>query len=82
MLGYDVVEVSVASPSPPRLPGFGHSPLSCNLLAREVPVNRYCLVDNREDALRLAERFNREPPEPGTYFALGGSRGARHRSLS
>jgi hypothetical protein len=70
VLGYDVVEVSVVSSVPPRLPGFGHSPLSCNLLAREVPVNRYCLVDDRDDALRLAELFNVEQPEPGTYFAV------------
>jgi hypothetical protein len=70
VLGYDVVEVSAASSSPPQLPGFGHSPLSCNLLAREVPVNRSCLVDDLGDALRLAERFNVEQPEPGLYIAV------------
>ena len=51
------------------MPGFGHSPLSCNLLAREVRVNGYCLVDGREEALRLAARFNKKQPEPGAYFA-------------
>ncbi len=70
-LGFDVVEILLRSASgPARLPGFGHSPLSCNLLAREVRVNRYCLVDDREEALRLVARFNREQPEPGTYFAV------------
>jgi hypothetical protein len=70
-LGFDVVEIPIRSASgPARLPGFGNSPLSCNLLAREVRVNRYCLVDDREEALRLVARFNREQPEPGTYFAV------------
>jgi hypothetical protein len=70
-LGFDVVEIPIRSASgPARLPGFGHSPLSCNLLAREIRVNRYCLVDDREEALRLVARFNREQPEPGTYFAV------------
>jgi len=70
-LGFDVVEIPVQSASgPARVPGFGHSPLSCNLLAREVRVNSYSLVDDQDEALRLVARFNQEQPEPGTYFAV------------
>jgi len=71
VLGFDVVEMEArATPGASRLPPFGHSPLSCNLLAGEVPVNRFCLVDTEEAARRLVERFNLEQPEPGTYFAV------------
>lgn len=50
-LGYDVVGLSEAG-------FFECSPLSCNGLAREVAVNRWCLVDDREQALRLARWFS------------------------
>jgi hypothetical protein len=50
--------------------GFGHSPLSCNAMAEEVPVNRFCLIDNLDDALKVAQRFDREAPEPGPYFVV------------
>lgn len=65
VLGYDVVGIDATC-----LPVFAHSPLSCNYLAREIRVNRHCLVDGEEEAARLVERFNREQPEPGTYFAV------------
>jgi len=71
ILGFDVVEMNASLASgPSRLPAFGHSPLSCNYMAREIRVNRYCLVDGEDEAKRLVERFNEEQPEPGTYFAI------------
>lgn len=72
ILGYDVVEIDAST-----IPVFGHSPLSCNYLARDIPVNKYCLVDSEDEAQRLAERFNREQPEPGTYFVVRVAREAR-----
>ncbi len=65
ILGYDVVEVDAST-----MPVFGHSPLSCNYLAREIRVNRYCLVDDYDEAARLVNRFNREQPESGTYYTV------------
>ncbi|MHB8416800.1 MAG: hypothetical protein ACYDCL_01905 [Myxococcales bacterium] len=63
-LGFDVAEVS------PYLGCFGHSPLSCNGLAMEVRVNRYCLVDTEAEAIALVEKCNREQPEPGDYYVI------------
>lgn len=63
-LGFDVIERET-----PVL-GFGHSPLSCNGMAKEVRVNAYCLVDTEVEALELVARCNEEQPEPGTYYAI------------
>ena len=41
LLGYDVVVVDY---------GTFHSPLSCNGIAGELPVNRYCLFDAFDEA--------------------------------
>ncbi len=49
---------------------FECSPLSCNGLAGEVAVNPFCLVENLEQAVALADRFSREEPEPGPYYVL------------
>jgi hypothetical protein len=49
---------------------FGHSPLSCNALAGEVGVNRYCLIDDVEASLRLAQQWDRDEPEPGPYYVV------------
>jgi hypothetical protein len=46
------------------------SPLSCNNLASEVPVNRHCLLDDPQVALDFARRCDREQPEPGTYHVI------------
>ena len=71
VLGFDVVEMEPdTSSGPSRLPPFGHAPLSCNYLAREIPVNKYCLVDSEDEARLLVERFDKEQPEPGTYFIV------------
>lgn len=65
-LGYDCVQtewhISVA--------GFGCSPLSCNGLALEIPVNRYCLIDTIDDAIAAARTVAREQPEPGVYYVV------------
>jgi hypothetical protein len=52
---------------------FGCSPLSCNSgsdLVRCPELNRYCLVDDRQTALELAQRFSISQPEPGPYCAV------------
>ena len=66
-LGYDLVSRSQDNK-------FECSPLSCNDLAAEVPVNRHCLLDTAEAAFALAETI--EIPgqpmrgEPGPYFIV------------
>jgi len=62
-LGFDVVSRSISA-------FFECSPLSCNYMANEIPVNRHCLIDDLDQAVKVAERFSREQPEPGTYFVL------------
>lgn len=48
--------------------GFECSPLSCNGLAKEWPVNRHCLLDDLETAIKAAEQFSIDQPEPGMYY--------------
>ena len=66
-LGYDL-------PSRETESEFGHSPLSCNHLASEVPTNRYCLLDTAEEAFAIAPTL--EVPgqpmrgEPGPYHIV------------
>jgi len=62
-LGFDVVNKVVSA-------YFECSPLSCNYMADEVAVNDFCLVENLEQAVQLAERFSSEEPEPGPYYVL------------
>lgn len=62
-LGFDAVSKSVSA-------FFECSPLSCNNLAAEVPVNRFCLLDTLEEAMALAERGSRGDGEPGPYYVL------------
>ena len=70
-LGFDVVNKVYSA-------FFECSPLSCNGLAGEVPVNQFCLIDNLDRATALAERFSREEPEPGPYYVLEVLRDAAH----
>lgn len=63
-IGYDVVAIEANSY------GFTCSPLSCCSMASEVPVNRYCLIDDLAAALRTAQRFDAEQPEPGDYYVV------------
>jgi hypothetical protein len=62
-LGFDVTNKSDSI-------HFECSPLSCNGLAKEVPVNCFCLLDTLAEAESFAERCSREEPEPGQYFVL------------
>jgi len=73
-LGFDVINVH---PAPTTLEAssvnflsFGCSPLSCNMLGQEVPVNEFCLIEDLNTAIRAAERFAREEPEPGPYIIV------------
>ena len=43
------------------------SPLSCNGLASELPVNRYCLFDSFDDAFGALQQDKFEDGEPGPY---------------
>ena len=64
-LGFD----SVSKSSSASL-GLECSPLSCNGLALEMPVNEHCLFPTLEDALAGARRFALEQPEPGDYYVV------------
>ena len=46
------------------------SPLSCNGLATELPVNEHCLFQTIDDAIAGAIRFAIEQPEPGDYYVV------------
>lgn len=63
-LGFDVVNKT------PFSAFFECSPLSCNGIAGEVPVNRYCLLATLEEAIASAQRCAREEPEPGPFYVL------------
>ena len=65
-IGYDIVERNSAM----GMLGFGCSPLSCNGMAEDIPVNEFCLLDNLESALAAAQRFDIEQPEPGPYLVI------------
>jgi hypothetical protein len=62
-LGFDAVSKSVSA-------FFECSPLSCNNMAAEAPVNRYCLLETLEEAMALAQRCSLEEGEPGPYYVL------------
>lgn len=70
-IGYDLAggpSLSVHGEPVYDVLGFGCSPLSCNGRAAEFNVNRYCLIDNLEKAIRAGEHFGRTEPEPGPYY--------------
>jgi hypothetical protein len=66
VLGYDVVSKQGGG----DVMDFGCSPLSCCALAGEVGVNRHCLINDLDGALRLAQRWDQEEPEPGPYYVV------------
>jgi hypothetical protein len=73
-LGFDVVSVSIAEFKGAEnrcdyLP-FDCAPLSCNGMAAEIPVNRWCLLDRLEDAVAAATKFAKEEPEPGPFVIV------------
>ena len=59
-LGYDVVQAGYLS--------HGCSPLSCNGMSDEHPVNQYYLIDNLAAALQAAIAFGQQEPEPGPFL--------------
>ena len=72
-LGYDaVVRAPGGRPSGgwPMVPSFGCSPLSCNGMAEEYPVNRYCLVGDLDIAIPMARDFATGNCEPGAYCVV------------
>ncbi len=75
VLGYDIVELhSIGQPGDEE-PNyeFGCSPLTCNALLKEVPVNKHCLLESHAEALDLAKRVaasNGAMGEPGPYVAV------------
>ena len=62
--------------------GFNCSPLSCNSMANRIPVNEFCLLDTREDALAVASQFGKQQPEPGCYYVVEVWRKPRDRPSS
>lgn len=64
-LGYDAVSKSSES-----VLGFECSPLSCNALAGELPVNESCLFGTEAAAIAGAKAFSIEEPEPGDYYVV------------
>lgn len=64
-LGWDVVSRSGLG-----ILGFECSPLSCNRMASQEAVNRYCLLDSEADAVAFARRCAVEQPEPGDYLVI------------
>lgn len=62
-LGCDAVSRSCGST-------FECSPLSCNHMAARWPVNRQCLVEEIDTALRMAAEFEAGGAEPGPYFVV------------
>ena len=50
--------------------GWSCSPLSCNGMHQEFAVNRYCLIDQLDDAVKVAQSFSQTEPEPGPYVIV------------
>ena len=62
-IGFDAVSRSAGW-------AFECSPLSCNMMAGEIPVNQYCLADSVEAAIAMAVRFSQGTVEPGPYYVV------------
>lgn len=63
LMGYDVV--TYWAQNAPE-----HSPLSCNHMAGEIPVNEHCLVDTAETLVELLESGQFDKSEPGPYRVI------------
>ncbi|HEX4005253.1 MAG TPA: hypothetical protein VHX60_03695 [Acidobacteriaceae bacterium] len=65
--GFDVVTLWPENSSQP-----GHSPLSCNELCEEIPVNSHCLLGSFDEAKSAMERgaFAQGEPGPHRIFAV------------
>jgi hypothetical protein len=61
-LGYDIVTRSIGS-------FFECSPLSCNSAAEKYAVNKFCLIEDLDDAYRGLMEISRDGHyEPGPYY--------------
>lgn len=71
-IGYDAVQrcVGAMHEGGNHAPGFGCSPLACNGMAQEYPVNRYCLIDDLQTAVAMARDFAAGNCEPGPYCVV------------
>jgi hypothetical protein len=49
---------------------FDCSPLTCNGMWKEHPVNRWGLIDRLEDAIAAARAFAVDEPEPGPFVVV------------
>jgi len=74
-IGFDVAGNSLSS-------YFECSPLSCNRIASEIDVNKYCLLDDLDSSLEAARRFSVEQPEPGDYYVVQVLRSQRLRRVA
>ena len=68
--GFATIGFDSASRSAGPTLSFECSPLSCNGLAAEMPVNEHCLFATLQSAIAGAERFAAEQPEPGDYYVV------------
>jgi hypothetical protein len=75
-IGFDIVECWQKLEE--RMP-IECSPLSCNSMSTEIPVNRYCLIETLDEAYAPARRFGAETDgvEPGPYYLFQLFRQAR-----
>jgi hypothetical protein len=62
-LGYDIQSRSDRSE-------YRCSPLLCNVKLGLCKANRHCLLDDRDQAIELAQKFERRGCEPGPYFVM------------
>jgi hypothetical protein len=68
--GFRSIGFDSASRSSEEGLGLECSPLSCNGLAGELPVNEHCLFPSLDAAIAGAQRFAAEQPEPGDYYVV------------
>lgn len=71
-IGYDAVQrcVGAMHEGGNHAPGFGCSPLACNGMAPQYPVNRCCLIDDLQTAVAMARDFAAGNCEPGPYCVV------------
>ena len=71
-LGYDAVvrDLGESTEAYHTPASFSRSPLSCNYMAQEYPVNRYCLVADLDTAVAMARDFADGNCEPGPYCVV------------
>ena len=66
LIDYEFIGFDAASKEP-DVAGFLHSPLSCNRGADTYRVNRFCLMDELEEAWRITREIARDAKERGTW---------------